>query len=325
MSEARVQLLQALKCVSEVCDSQLLMASPSSSSLSPKAASLVCKGLMVASFNAFESFVERRWAELLDGSKSSLASFQDLPDETQTRMLQNVVAVLGRYHFDLEALDDFKGRLIEVGDFFANVNKTAGSVHPFVGRWKGSNISASELAKGLSCFHVYQPWKSMQAIYDVVLGASGTSTGTNLQMVFRGAVEDRHAAAHEMRTSITRLSLSEVPRNLRDVAFCFDVLASSAVYLMHCADRGFLRERQYVKPSVIGRYWEVRERKKGFAAYVRSDPFSSPVCQVASRRANKVEGDHDELVQWVRRQRKGIEFIVDLSPTGSLVDWETCV
>lgn len=341
MSDARAQFLEALNCVSEVCDSQMLVSSPpvnrslmrdssgsimeESDALTEKAASLVCKGLMVASFNAFESFVENRWVELLDKGHSNYPAFQDLPEETQRKMLRNVVDVLGSYHFDRGQLNIFKNQLIDVGHFFSNVNTGSGFVHPFVGRWKGSNITVEELAKGLSCLHVSHPWRAMQTIYDVVLKPPSTSAAVNLQKDFKDTVENRHTAAHEMQTVITRLALSEVPGILRNVAFCFDVLASSAVYLMRTADRAYLSNTSYVEPSLVSKYWEIRKRENDAAAYDRKDPFSATVRASGSVRAKKVEADVQRLLPWVRSKRRGMEFIVQLSSTDMLLNWETCI
>ena len=337
-----MQFLEALNCVSEVCDSQMLVSPPpvdrssirdlrgsivkESNALTEKAASLVCKGLMVASFNAFESFVENRWVELLNKGHSNYPAFQDLPEETQMKMLRNVVAVLGSYHFERDQLAVFKNQLIDVGHFFANVNTGSGFVHPFVGRWKGSNITVDELAKGLSCLHVSQPWKAMQDIYDVVLKpSSSSSAAVNLRQDFKDTVENRHAAAHEMQTVITRLALSEVPGILRNVAFCFDILASSAVYLMRTADHAYLSKPSYVKPSLVSKYWEIRKRENDAAAYDRKDPFSETARSNGSVRAKKVEADVQRLLPWVRSKRQGMEFIVELSSTDMLLNWETCI
>lgn len=341
MSDAKAQFLEALNCVSEVCDSQMLVSSPpvnrssvrdssgaimeESDALTDKAASLVCKGLMVASFNALESFVENRWVELLNKGHSNYPAFQDLPEETQRKMLRNVVDVLGSYHFDRGQLAVFKNQLIDVGHFFANVNTGSGFVHPFVGRWKGSNITVEELAKGLSCLHVSHPWRAMQTIYDVVLKPPSTSVEVNLMKDFKDTVENRHTAAHDMYTVITRLALSEVPGLLRNVAFCFDILASSAVYLMRNADPSYLSEPSYVTPSLVCKYWEIKKRQNDAAAYDRKDPFSTKVRAAGSVKAKKVEADVQDLLPWVRRRRQGLEFIVQLSSTGMLLNWEACI
>jgi hypothetical protein len=341
MSDARVRFLEALNCVSEVCDSQMLVSSPpvnrssmrdssgliakESNALSEKAASLVCKGLMVASFNAFESFVETRWVELLSKGHTNYPAFQDLPEKVQMKMLRNAVAVLGSYHFERKQLAVLKNQLIDVGHFFANVNTGSGFVHPFVARWKGSNITVDELANGLSCLNVSEPWTSMQKIYDVVLKPPSTSAAVNLRQIFKDTVEDRHTAAHEMQTVITRLALSEVPGILRNVAFCFDVLASSAVYLMRTADRAYLSKTSYVKPSLVSKYWEIRKRENDVAAYDRKDPFSETVHANGSVRAKKAELDVQLLLPWVRSKRQGMEFIVELSSTDMLLNWETCI
>ena len=341
MSDARALFLEALNCVSEVCDSQMLVSSPpvnrssirdssvsimeESDALTEKAASLVCKGLMVASFNAFESFVENRWVELLNKGQSNYPAFQDLPEETQRKMLRNVVDVLGSYHFDRGQLPVFKSQLIDVGHFFANVNTGSGFVHPFVGRWKGSNITAEELAKGLRCLHVSHPWKARQIIYDTVLKPPSTSVAVDLKEDFKDTIENRHKAAHEMQTVITRLALSEVPGILRNVAFCFDVLASSAVYLMRTADRAYLSKTSYVEPSLVSKYWEIRKRENDVAAYDRKDPFSETARANGSVRAKKAEADVQLLLPWVRSKRQGMEFIVQLSSTDMLLNWETCI
>ena len=336
-----MRFLEALNCVSEVCDSQMLVSSPpvnrssmrdssgliakELNGLTEKAASLVCKGLMVASFNAFESFVENRWVELLNKGHSNYPAFQDLPEEIQMKMLKNVVAVLGSYHFERKQLAVLKNQLIDVGHFFANVNTGSGFVHPFVARWKGSNITVDELAKGLSCLNVSQPWASMQMIYDVVLKPPSTSAAVNLRKVFKDTVEDRHTAAHEMQTVITRLALSEVPGILRNVAFCFDILASSAVYLMRTANHAYLSKSSYVEPPLVSKYWEIRKRENDAAAYDRKDPFSATACSNGSVRAKKVEADVQSLLPWVRSKRQGMEFIVELSSTDMLLNWETCI
>lgn len=137
MSDARTQFLETMKSVSDVCDSELIRRVPSveyasnsksslvgkqfdfssENGLSENASSLVCKGLMVAAFNAFENFIEERWIELLNSTQSHIVAFQDLPDQTQLKMIRNVIGVLGRYHFDSDELGALKGQLIEVGTF----------------------------------------------------------------------------------------------------------------------------------------------------------------------------------------------------------------
>lgn len=354
MSDVRAQFLGALKAVSDVCDHRIIQQVPkgekkthregssekedfdddSKYRLSETESALVCKGLMVASFNAFENFIEERWAELLTSSKSNYPAFRDLPDKTQVKMLENVIGVLGRYYFDSSELAAFKGQMTDVGNFFANVNAAGGSyIHPFVGRWQGSNVSVEELAKGLSCFHVRKPWKSMQLVYDVVLSSSSVSFQVNLQEDFKAIVKKRHAAAHDMHTVITRLSLSEVPRMLRNLAFCYDILASSAVYLM-CADGiNFAKDRRYVHPTLFDKYWEIRKRVPGkarksghdYAAYARVGAFDCSSGRVGSGRARKVDVSDQMLLEWLRENRRGIEFIVQFSESGSLINWETCI
>ena len=345
MSDARTQFLETMKSVSDVCDSELIRRVPSveyasnsksslvgkqfdfssENGLSENASSLVCKGLMVAAFNAFENFIEERWIELLNSTQSHIVAFQDLPDQTQLKMIRNVIGVLGRYHFDSDELGALKGQLIEVGTFFANVNSGGGYIHPFVGRWQGSNISAAALGKGLGCFHVRKPWESMQKVYDVVLGSFFPSVNIDLYNDFDGIVQRRHSAAHDMHSVITRLSLSEVPGLLRNVAFCFDVLASSAVHLMRVADNEFLKDDRYVKPILLERYWEIRRREHDFAAYERVGAFDSSSGQLGSVRAKKVDVSDRELLKWVQKKRRDLEFVVQLSASGSLISWETCI
>ena len=349
-----MQFLRALKAVSDVCDHRIIQQVPkgekkayieslfekedyddgSKYRLSETESALVCKGLMVASFNAFENFIEERWVELLTSSKSNYPSFRSLPDKTQVKMLENVIGVLGRYYFDSSELEAFKGRVMDVGNFFANVNAAGGGyIHPFVGRWQGSNVSAEELAKGLGCFRVRKPWKSMQSVYDVVLSSSSVSFDVNLQEDFKGIVKKRHAAAHDMHTVITRLSLSEVPHMLRNVAFCYDILASSAVYLM-CADRiNFTKDGYYVQPTLFEKYWEIRKRVPGkarksghdYAAYARIGAFDCSSGRVGSGRVRKVDVSDQMLLKWLRENRRGIEFIVQFSESGNLIYWETCI
>lgn len=354
MSDARVQFLGALKAVSDVCDHRIIQQVPkegkeaykegssekedydddSKYRLSETESTLVCKGLMVASFNAFENFIEERWIELLNSTKSNYPAFRSLPDKTQVKMLENVIGVLGRYYFDSSELAAFKGQVMDVGNFFANVNAAGGGyIHPFVGRWQGSNISVEELAKGLACFHVRKPWKSMQLVYDVVLSSSSVSFHANLQEDFKAIVKKRHAAAHDMHTVITRLSLSEVPHMLRNIAFCYDILASFAVYLM-CADGiNFTKDRNYVQPTLFEKYWEIRKRMPGkarksgydYAAYARVGAFDCSSGRVGSGRARKVDVNDQMLLKWFRENRRGIEFIVQFSESGSLINWETCI
>lgn len=324
MSKARSQLLEALESVSKVCDSDLVRTSSSAKGGSMNVASIVCKGLMVASFNAFESFVESRWAELLNREYTTKYGFQNLPEKTQVRMLRNVISVLGRYHFR-DDLGGFRTQLGELGHFFEHVNNDGGYIHPFVGRWKGSNITSSELVDGLKCFHVDNPWESMQWLYDVVIASSASADGFRVCDAFNSVVSQRHIAAHQMDKRITRLELSDVPRTLRHIAFCFDVLASTAVYLMCDGRSDYYSNDKYVTTSIFDSFWEISELDKGFAAYLRRDLSSGSRSCRGSSRARKKEQEREAIREWVQKKRSGLQFIVEFSSSGSLSSWETAL
>ena len=128
-----------------------------------------------------------------------------------------------------------------------------------------------------------------------------------------------------MDRRITRLELSDVPRSLRHIAFCFDVLASTAVYLMCDGRSEYYSNDKYVTTSIFDSFWEISELDKGFAAYLRRDLSVGSRSSRGHSRARKKEQEREAIREWVHKKRSGLQFIVEFSSSGSLSSWETAL
>jgi len=197
-------------------------------------AQLIRNGLAVVAFSYVEDFVRQRIAEVLAGLSSLGVSFSTLPERIREACTFGLLKPL---YNRASLIADPTSRTVFAQDharFLASTMALPFQLSELSFGYRGSNVSAEEIAEILRAFQVQAPWENIK----ILAGRVGLGS-LSPESAFTNAAKRRHQAAHVAGTITPIGDLIAFVNEARGIAFGFDSLLSSALLKMKRRDAAF--------------------------------------------------------------------------------------